>query len=91
MPSNPDEDESEGMKETVTEQKTKMGAKNEEAGIAETGFSPSDQDEEESEELKLSVMEQDNELGTKNEEAGKPETRSVQARCIHHLIQMQTN
>ncbi len=42
MPSNPDEEGSEELKETAMEQKNKMGAKNEEAGKRETGFSPSD-------------------------------------------------
>ncbi len=59
MPSNPDEDESEEMKETIMEQKNKMGAKNEEESNTETGFSQSDRDWEESEALKEAVTEQE--------------------------------
>ncbi len=40
LPSNPDEEESELMKELVTEQKNEIGEKNEEAGKPKAGFTP---------------------------------------------------
>ncbi len=60
MPSNPVEDESEGMKELATEQKNEMEEKNEDAGKPKDRFSPSVQDDEKSKELKKAVTEQDN-------------------------------
>ncbi len=77
LSSNADEDESEELKETMMEQKNKIGAKNEVAGKTETGFSPLDQDEEKSDKSKEDVKEQENELVAKNEVAVKTETRSV--------------
>ncbi len=79
MPSNPDEDESEELKETMIEQKNKMGAKNEEAGKTETEFTPSDKGGEESKESKEALTEQENEYGAKTEVAGK--TLEDKVRC----------
>ncbi len=44
LPSNPDEDKTEGMKELATKHRNKRGERNEEAAKPKTGFTPSDRD-----------------------------------------------
>ncbi len=63
LPSNPEEKESEGMKELATK---------EGAGKPKAGLTPSEQDE-----LEKASTEEDNELGAKNEVKAKLETGAL--------------
>ncbi len=76
LPLNPDEMESEHLKEAATELKSESAETDEEAG-KKAGSTPSVQDDEKSNELEKVVAEQENELGAKVEVAAKPETNAL--------------
>ncbi len=69
-PSFQNKEKSKELKEALTEQVNKLGAKNEVAAKPETRALPSNPDEEESEGMKELATEQKNKIGEKNEEAG---------------------